>query len=123
MVGTVRSAMLELVNACRALPDFCTLQIVHFPLDTPSLRHTDRWEGVKDLSSVERREQALREEVNDVKHWAIECLKANMEYREGGGKKKTVLRVIELNTRRSDPKYCLDSVKVEECEVHGSDST
>jgi len=123
MVGTVHSAMSELINACKALPYFDTLQIVHFPFGTPSLRRVDKWEEA-DNSSVERRKQALREQVNGVKDWAIVCLKAKTgrQPEEGGGRKKTTLRVIELNLCGSNQKFCLGSAKVEECEVYESDT-
>ena len=62
-----------------------------------------------------------------VKDWAINCLKRpETEYRKGGGRKETMLRVIELSSvadqsRRYGEsgllKFYLGSVKVEEHEV------
>jgi hypothetical protein len=99
-IGSARFATLELVHACKALPDFDTLQIVHFlgnPL-SPSL--TDQWD------------QALRDQAKD---W-IDCLKkTKMGCQEEVGRKKSTLRVIQLSPDLPMPH--LGSVKVEVYEV------
>ena len=107
--------MVELANTCKALPDFDTLQIVHFVLSEPlpvceSARAS--------LGATEKREQALREQVNCVKDLAIGSLKkAKAGCREGGGRKKATVRVIELSPHLPPTKYNLGSVGVEVFEV------
>ena len=69
---------------------------------------------------------ALREQTKGVKGWVVGWLKEPKtgDHREGGGK-KTTLRVIELSSLFTlqwpndtvTPRFHLDSVKVEECEV------
>ena len=90
------SAALELVNACRTLQDFDTLQIVHFPLLEPLL--------------------TLRE-VKGVKDLAVDSLKKRkVEFREGEGR-KVVVKVIELCPHPPIVGHNLSSVKVNEFEV------
>jgi hypothetical protein len=106
-VGSVRSATSELVNACKTLPDFDTLWIVHGC-------RTDR-DGedfhVKDL----RRE--YMEHVDGAKDVAISLLKEpETGYREGEGRRKVTLRVIQLVAGHSQRFYA-EFVKVEEYEV------
>jgi hypothetical protein len=103
LVGRVRSAMPELVNACKALPDFDTFQIVHSPDG-----------GNRELDK-------LREHLGSVEDIAISCLKepeTGCREGEGEGRKKIMVRIIELvaSGSRPAPVY-LDSVKVEEYEV------
>ena len=106
----VRSATLELANACKALPDFDTFQIIHAPL--PVLRpelYMD-YEMTRDptLSFYE-----LREELGSGKELVINCLKKpETECREGEGRKKTMVRVVELAEGHHPA-----STKVEEYEV------
>lgn len=90
--GTVHSATLELVNACRALPDFDTLQIVHVLLGESVLLCG----GMRvTLTPTDQREQALREQVKVVRDLALESLKkAKARCWEG---RKVMLRVIELS--------------------------
>ena len=92
-VGTVHSAMLELVNACRVLPDFDTLQIVHVLLGESvlicgSIRIT--------LTLTDQRERALREQMEGVRDLALDSLR---KVKAGcwEGKEKVMLRVIELS--------------------------
>jgi len=101
MVGTARSATLELLGASKALPDFDTLQIVHFLPNTPSPGYMDWWLRNNGLLPTEQRKQTLREHVRGVKgvkDLAIDCLKRpKTGCQKGGGRKKTTLRVIELS--------------------------
>ena len=111
---SARSAVLQLVIACKALPDFDTLQIVHSPSLTPGLpsrchqgvraRHAHSGEQLK----------RSREDVKDLKDWAINCLKRSKGgCQEGEGRRGTTVRVIELSPDRS----LLGSVDVEVREV------
>jgi len=115
-VKSAHSATLDLVNACKVLPDFDTLQIVHFLLGTPSPRCVDAW--AMNLSSMEQREQALRERVKGVRDLAVDCLsKPKVGCQEGEGRERTTLRVIELSPCLPVLAFCLESVNVEEYEV------
>jgi hypothetical protein len=108
-VGSARSATSELVNACKALPDFGTLQIVY----GCGVMYNEVGLAAK------HRRRVLREHVDSTKGWAIDCLKdpgTGRREREGTRKKITV-RVIELIVNASRPQLHLDSVKVEEYEV------
>lgn len=135
--GTIRTAcpaMLEIVNACRILPDFDTLQIVHL-FDISSLplhalqSHTG---GGRELDGWSERRRVFLEEVGVVKDTAVGVLEQTMrEEREYGGKtRKITIRVIELKwglewniesgmigTHWPGRKY-LRSVKAEEYEVY-----
>jgi hypothetical protein len=110
IVESVRLAISELIDACKTLPDFNTLQIVYLTLDLLPIYPI--------AALTERRNQALRVQVKDVKDWAIDCLK---KPKTGRGKKKATLRVIEL-MQHGCRTFGLDSVKVEEYEVPGFDS-
>lgn len=91
--GGARSAISELVIACKALPDFDTLQIVYSP-------------GF----SMGWQEQALREEVDGIKDWTMECLrKSETGCRDGEGGTIT-LKVIDLSSERPRPRDPLDFV-------------
>ena len=116
--GAVHSATPELVYACRALPDFDTLQIVHVLLGESvllcgSMRVT--------LTPTDQREQALREQMKGVRDLALESLrKAKNEGCWGG--RKVGLRVIELSPHFPLVGHHLGaahlgSVKVEEFEA------
>jgi hypothetical protein len=97
-----------LVNACRALPYFDTLQIVHGY--RPTYEETDL--------SVRRRRQVLREHVDSAKDVAINCLKElDTGGLEGEGRKKTTVRVVELVAGSPYPNFHLNYVRVEEYEV------
>ena len=107
-VGSVRSATSELVNACKALPDFDTFQIVY---------GCRPWYNEADLR-VRWRRRGLREQVDSAKDLAINCLRElETGCREGEGRKKTMVRVVELDVNSRCPNFHLDSVRVEECEV------
>ena len=101
VVGIARPATLELLGACKALPNFDTLQIVHFLPNTPSPGYVDWWLRNNGLLPTEQRKQALREQVQGVKgvkDLAIECLRTpKTGCQKGGTRKKTTLRVIELS--------------------------
>jgi len=101
--------MLELVNACKALPDFDTIQIVHFLPGTG-----DRLEAIGILST-EPLNRTLREEVKGVRDSVVDCLNKLEMGRQKGGRRKITLRVIELSP--DHPRPHLGSVEVEECEV------
>ena len=70
--------------------------------------------------SMERRKKALilREEVECMKDWAMECLRKPS--REGETRKKAALRVIKLGVARS--RAHLGSVRVQVYEVAEGDS-
>lgn len=137
MVGTAHSALLELVNTCNSLPNFDTLQIVHFsPTKPPPTSPCWRCNGPGPYA--ERQKQVLRDRVQGVKDWAIDCLKKpGTRYQEGEGRKAT-LRVIELSSVLTLPRsstsflprsgckvpfrFNLGSVKVEEHDVWRFDS-
>ena len=107
---TARSVISELVDACKALPDFDTFQILRLLVDTPPRRYAAR--------STEQWKRTLSEEVGGVKDWAVCCLKAKTGCEEGGGRKRTTLRVIGLNSslRPGEDifrRFHLGSVKVE----------
>ena len=97
VVGTARSVTPELVNACKALPDFDTLQIVHLLLNTPPSTCTEWWMRSDRLSALNRRRRTLREQVEGVKDLAVDCLEKSTPGRlEGEGRKRVTLRVVEL---------------------------
>ena len=108
MARTTRSATPELVDACKALLDFDTIQIVHFLPGTG-----DRLEAMG-IPSLEPSNQALREEVKGVREEAIDCLN-RLETGGQRGERRKKLRVIELNP--DYPRFHLGPVEVEEYEV------
>lgn len=120
----MRSATLEMIHACKALPDFDTFQIVQivqialYLTPTPSPSILDRWlRGHKksSLSSIVWR-PVLKEQ--SVKDWAMARWKRSETGRqEGEGKKRSTLKVIELSMHGTVERYHLDSLAVEECEV------
>ena len=105
---SVRSATSELVSACKTLPDFDTLQIVHgcgLIYGGAGLR-------------AKRQRRKLRKRVGWAKDSAISCLKEpETGCRERGGRKKVTVRVIELVAGSPYPTFHLNSARVEECEV------
>ena len=118
-VGAVRSATLKLIDACKILPDFDTFQIVHFLPATPSLGCMGAFRRVSHLASAERRKQALGEQVNLLKDWAMECLKkAKPACQEGEGMKKTTLRVIGLGPEHPTAGFYVDHARVEKVEEY-----
>ena len=113
--GIIRSATLEHLNACRVLPDFDTLQIVYFILGEPIFLCG----GMRvSLPPTDQEKWALREQVKGVKDLAVDSLKkVKAGCWEGEGRKKTIMRVIELDPYLPPEGYRLDSVKVEVLEV------
>ena len=112
LVRNVRSAMLELANACKALPDFDTFQIVHFSL--PVVDEISEYERTHDPAPLFYN---LRSGLGTGKDLVINCLKEpETGRREGEGKKKTTVRVIEL-VEKFPPLLRPGSAKVEEYEV------
>ena len=115
-----RPAMLKLIDACKALQDFNTLQIVRLPFVPPyRICYCDGpCEYFHAALPEERWERMLGEYMKDLEEWAIDCLKRPKTCRskkartgclEGGGRKGTTLRIIE---------FCYDySVKVREYEL------
>ena len=71
--------------------------------------------------------QASKEQVEGMKDWVLDCLKKPRIGREGMGKRKKTLRVIELSSSLthlgyySHPRFRPGPVKVEEYEVWGVD--
>ena len=109
--GRARSAVSELVIACKALPDFETLQIVRFPWCAQGRS------GPHGLF-LEQWELALEKQTKDLERQAIDCLKTlRMGFLEGEGRRIKV-RTVKSRSR------CIgqSSVEVEECEVWGFDS-
>jgi len=107
-VETARCATLGLVNACKELPDFDTIQIVYF------LPRTNRGSIILPFSG--QQSQGLRGQVKGVTDLAIDCLKKlGTGGREGGGR-KTTMRVIELSPDHPMPH--LGPVKAEGHEVY-----
>ena len=83
--------MSELVGACEALPDFNVLQIVRFSI---SPYWTMDWRSVR-TSAMEQLEQKMRKRTKEVEDLALDCLKMHKaRCREGGGRKRTTLKVI-----------------------------
>jgi len=137
-VEILRSAISELIDACKALPDFGMLQIVHLALDRPPPRcwcgrtgcgrlgpYTEerkrelreQMEGLKDWvinclkrpktkTGEGREEMMLMEQIKGVKDWAADYLKKpKTERREEEGRKGITLRVIELSSVFTLPKF------------------
>jgi len=105
------SAILELVDACSALPDFDTLQIVYSLLAAPLRISRCGFARVP-------HNQGRRRRMRDVGDLAIDCLrKAKAGRLEGEGRKEATMRVIELNPCLRYVGHPLASVKVEEFEV------
>lgn len=118
-IQATRSAMSELVETCKALPDFNTLQIAHFLLFTPSMNCIERMLSGHGLPSVQQREEEVMEQVNGVKDLAINSLrKAKPRYRQGGTRKKTTFRILELTPSGPLRNTYLEFLDIEEeCEV------
>lgn len=113
--GRAHPAMSELIGACKGLPDFHTLQIVHFPTIPP---RPTCWCGKKRCGShkpsVGQWDQALEKQAKDLEEYAKDCLKKpETGFWEEGGRRRTTLRVIEF----SSPRPCQSSVKIEEYQV------
>ena len=101
--GKTRSAISKLVVACKALPDFGTLQIVRFPMFRPCLVC---WYALQEhcnhIPPMEQQEQVLEKQTKDLEGWAADCLKKSRTvFQEGGKRKGTTLRVIKFPRGRS----------------------
>ena len=106
--------MSELVIACKALPDFDTLQILYFPTTPP---HPICWCGGHGTSR-EQWKRKLREQAKDMKDLAVVCLQgAETVCQEGEGGKRTTVRVVRLRSGRRRPERHPGSAEVEVCEV------
>lgn len=83
------TAIAEIVDACNALPNFDTLQIVHLFRDNSSLPSvlTGNWREVYSSYELKR---YFKEEVEAVKDMAVGALG------KGGERGKVIVRVIEL---------------------------
>ena len=117
-VGGASSAASELVNACKALPDFDTLQIVDFPLVLPCTL----WAGGRLMYGGSPIEGPWEDQLKQilgmkaVEESVMSCLKPKKGCQEEG-RKRTTFRMIKLSSEsHSSPSY-LGSVKVEEHEV------
>jgi len=95
---------------CKTLPNFDTLQIVHFSLTTPPPTCLCwPWQCGGLGSYTEPQKQVLREQIRCVKELAIDCLKElEAGCQQGEGRKKTALRerIMGVNDRvvvRSKP--------------------
>ena len=107
--GRARSAVSELIVACKALPDFNTLQIVRLPIRPPSpICNCDGpCEYFHPRIPLEQWERILGEQMKYLEEWAIDCL-------EREGRKGTTLRTIQFGYSyhpRQSP------AKVKECEM------
>ena len=115
--GGARTAMSELVVACKALPNFDALQVVRGTIIPPRRACWCGWGGcVSRMNSSEQQERALRKQTEDMKDWAIDCLKKpETECQEGEERerKKTTLRVFTFGPGHP----CHSSGKVEVYEV------
>jgi len=124
-VRSARSVTVEVVNVCKELTDFNTLQIVHFSLSASGPGGGLEGERANRLRITN---QASREQAESMKDWALDCLKKSRTGCELEGKKKRMLRVIELSSSIADlgtpyrARSHLGPVKVEEYEVWGTDS-
>jgi len=97
-LGPARSAhskTIELVNVCRGLPNFDTLQIIHFSLNESGLGRI--LEGGRANRSP-LMNQASREQAEGAKDSALDCLKKPRTGCGGEGRKKKTLRVVELSS-------------------------
>ena len=117
--GRALLALSELVAACKALPDFDTLQILHIPAHPP---HPVCWCGRQRCGNrvlhVKQWEQSLREQARGLKDFAIDCLRTSqIKRQEGEGRKRTTIRVVRLSSALPCPDDYLCSVEVEEYEV------
>ena len=100
--GRAREAISELVVACKALPDFDTLQIVCYHFVPPRLACWCGWDECgRHRPSAERWEQALEKQTKYLERRAIECLKkSKMGCQEGKERKRVTLRVTEFSSSR-----------------------
>ena len=127
MVGTVRSTLAKLGNACNALPNFHTLQIVYLSHSILTIPTRKCWRCPERRQNVRSTEQ-----IQDMDNWAIDCfMEAETGSQEGGPRQKTTFRFIELGPVLADtqpdvdipPMFYLGSVKVKEYGVQGFDGS
>ena len=87
-----RSPISELVKACKALPDFSTLQITYLTLPD-HLPCWCKWRGLGVTGScTEAWDRMLREEVDGVRDLAVACLRVvRMGRQQGEGRKQPAL--------------------------------
>ena len=115
--GGARSAMSELVVACKALPDFDILQVVRVTINPVHLVCWCGWGGCGSrMDSSEQQEQILRKQTEDMKDWAMDCLKkpkTGRQEEKERRRKRTTLRVFMFGPGRP----CHTSGKVGEYEV------
>ena len=115
--GGARSAMSELVVACKALPDFDILQVVRVTINPVHLVCWCGWGGCGSrMDSSEQQEEILRIQTEDMKDWAIDCLKkpeTGFQKGEKRKRKRITMRVFVFGPGRP----CHSSGKVEEYEV------
>ena len=116
-VGVAHSAMSELVVACKTLPDFDTLQVVRVTITPGGLVCWCGWGGCGSrMDSSEKQEQILRKQTEDMKDWAMDCLKkpeTGRQEEKEERRKRTTLRVFMFGPGRP----CHTSGKIEEYEV------
>ena len=116
-IGGARSAMSELVVACKALPDFNTLQIVREIIIPFPLICRCEWGGCGSrMDSSEEQEEISRKQMEDMKDWTMDCLKkpeTGFQEGEERERKRITLRVFMFCAGRP----CHSSGEVEEYEV------
>ena len=116
-IGGTHSAMSELVVACKALPDFNTLQIVREIIPPVSLVCRCEWGGCGSrIGSSQEQEEILRKQTEDIKDWTMNCLKkpeTGFQEGEERERKRITLRVFMFCAGRP----CHSSGEVEEYEV------
>ena len=115
--GRARSAMSEFIVACTALPDFDTLQVVRDTSVPGNLTCWCGWGGCGSrMGSSKQQEEILKKQMEDMKDWAMDCLKkpeAGLREGEERERKRITLRVFMFGPGRP----CHSSGKVEEYEV------
>ena len=116
--------MSRLIDACRALPDFDTLQIVYAPHSIPPSGNEFARDEVELLPSRRQQQQVLLgEQVKTMKDWVTEYLKrSKVGHHEAEGR-GTTLSIIELGPVypqlpwSGEETLTRKPVKVEVCEV------
>ena len=106
--GRARSAISEVVDACKALPDLDVLQLVRIPIVPPPLVCWCRQRGCSShMPSPEQWEQASEKQMKDLVEWTIDCLKEpkverrwEEECQEEKEGKRTTLRVVKFGPGR-----------------------
>jgi len=98
-VETAHSTTLELVNVCKGLPDFITIQ-------TGAALNR---EGCVVLRLSEQHRQALRVQARGMTDLVVNRLKEpGTRCQEGGGRKKAMVRVIELRPDHPRPTWACE---------------